>query len=125
MNNPIVLLLDAYESNVGAVKEVLNHLEEQRIVSVRFIKRNALSFAADVTPEPSALVMYLDRSELVSIMFTENAYLLHLIAKGKMRLGRRIFNKEVMPAGQGEALDLVHFLCDVLSSSRYNLCVDN
>lgn len=125
MSHPIVLLLDRYEANASAVREVLTHLEEQRICSVQYIKRNALSFAADVSPEPSALLMYLDRSELVSIMFTENAYLLKLFSSGGLPIGRRFYNSLVTPAGQQEGMDLLHFLTEVFNTSQYNLCVDN
>ena len=125
MSHPIVLLLDCYEANASAVREVLTHLEAQRIISVQYHKRNALSFAADVSPEPSALLMYLDRSELVSVMFTENAYLLKLFAAGFWSLGRSFRSSNVTPVGQNEALDLIGFLAEVLNTSKYNLCVDN
>lgn len=125
MNSPIVLLLDRYEENATAVGNVLSHMEEQRIISVQYHKRNALGFAADITPAPSALVMYLDRSELVSIMFTENAYLLPLHASGALSMGRQFEQVEVQPAGDWPGLNLVQFLNGVFTSSPFNLCVDN
>ena len=125
MSHPIVLLLDRYEANASAVREVLTYLEDQRIISVQYIKSNALGFAADVSPEPSTLLMYLDRSELVSVMFTENAYLLKLFATGGRSLGSSFHRSHVTPVGQHQALDLIDFLVTVFNTRKYNLCVDN
>ena len=57
MSHPIVLLLDCYEANASAVREVLTHLEAQRIISVQYQAQRSKFY--DVSPEPSALLMYL------------------------------------------------------------------
>lgn len=127
MVKPNVLLLESFEKDGLRIKNVLNWLQELKIISLQHDKKNALSFSAtelEATSYPHIFLMYMNKAEVSRIDFLENAYLLH--TESFALYAEKIkFNCAVHPVGGKAQLRLIDFLKEISLSSRYLACVHN
>lgn len=119
------MLLEDYSADERTVNNILQILEEMRVVSIKRGDKNALDFFADEEgPAPSVILMYMDRPDMISIDFSENAYLIQMEEYGLSAIENEL-NCEVSPAGSNGPINLLHFLASVSISKGFIAVVDN
>ena len=125
MEEPVILLLEDFGADERTVNNILQILEEMRVVCVKRGDKNALDFfAEDEGPAPSVIIMYMDRPEMISIEFAENAYLIQLEEYGLCALEDQL-ECEVNPAGSKGSINLLHFFGSVSISKGFISMIDN
>lgn len=125
MEEPVILLLEDFARDKRTVSNVMQILEEMKIVSAHYGDKNALDFFSDHDgPSPSVIIMYMDRPEMISIQFAENAYLIQLEEYGLASLEDEL-DCEVSPAGANCPISLIQFLASVSVSKGFITSIDN
>ncbi|MCB0761110.1 MAG: hypothetical protein KDC12_06255 [Flavobacteriales bacterium] len=124
MKDPVVLLLECWDSDAERVCDLLWVLEEMKIISVQYENKNTLDFQSDSDEYPAAFIMFLNRTEYYAIHFMENAYLILIEAAGIQVLENE-FNCLIRPAGCEEEISILGFLQSVCASAGPILCTSN
>jgi|GEM_PF-6781087 len=125
MEEPVILLLEDFAADERTVNNLLQILEEMHVLCVKRGDKNAFDlFAEDDGLAPSLIIMYKERSEMISIEFTENAYLIQLEEYGLCALENEL-DCEVRAAGSKDNMNLLHFFGSVSVSTGFISMVGN